>query len=150
MEWFSRLFKGRLNRRNFLIGSLIVALPVYLTEIIKVSPYIDIFFSLILITLGLSLQVRRAHDIGWGKRIIVLIISLSLLVIILSFVLLIATVSKNIVLLGISGILNILSGLVLAIIGIFLLLKPGQLGPNKYGDPPSPQLHFPNELLGIN
>jgi len=62
--YFSRLFKGRLNRVNFLFGNIIM----YAVVIALVFVLNDTFYSIasytITIVYSLSLYIRRLHDIG--------------------------------------------------------------------------------------
>lgn len=126
-----------------------MSLAGYLTDTInKVNPYLGILLSLILIILGLSLQIRRAHDIGWGKKMIVLIILFTLLVFVFAFVVFLAALLKNVILLALIAILNVLVGLVLAIISILLLFKLGQNMPNRHGGVTLPRISI-RDILAI-
>lgn len=59
MKQIKNLFKGRLNRLNFLFGFIILVI------VLTVSLQIDLLLVpawIIVLVLGLSLQVRRWHD----------------------------------------------------------------------------------------
>lgn len=80
MKYIANLYKGRLNRRNFLIGFIlpslsyvIFALPMYILPDGSVR---NIFFGTALISfylLEVSLLTRRFHDFGWSSWSILLI-----------------------------------------------------------------------------
>jgi uncharacterized membrane protein YhaH (DUF805 family) len=82
MEQIRKLFLGRVNRTQWIIGTLAVSLPptVFLATIAQLdSPNINsVFFliaALLLIpafALSVSLQVRRMHDINRGGLYVLL------------------------------------------------------------------------------
>lgn len=125
------LFKGRLNRRNFLIGHLItgigflilITLLVSIAGILlKILPasmvglptiILELLVYIIFSIFYLSLYFRRIHDLGWP--------AISLLLAVIPIV--------NVVLI------------------LFLFFKKGQDHDNKYGNKPTQNVRFPNDLL---
>jgi uncharacterized membrane protein YhaH (DUF805 family) len=117
----TNIFIGRINRRNFLIGTLITYLIILLTAWMFGSQNTNDLFSVVglvlLITESLfyiSLFVRRIHDIGWS-------IWFFLLLFIIPFVNLYAILA--------------------------LYLKGGEAKNNKYGTKPSQNMKFPSDIL---
>lgn len=145
------LFKGRLNRRNYLIGIVLVSL----LEFISSPRALDaVYFALampVILTFRISISVRRAYDLGWSKKIIKLLILWLILDVI--FLLVILTLPEfglatDKFTKGIFGLVRIfVTVLPLLILSLILLFKRGQSGPNQYGDPPSPNIRFPQDLL---
>jgi uncharacterized membrane protein YhaH (DUF805 family) len=122
------LFKGRLNRRNFLIGFLLYLLIAFVLVILMVLPLLGsnsndipslnilvfIVIDIILLIFAYSLFIRRLHDIGKSGWYLLLVI-------------------------------------IPVVIWFFLFwvsLKGGQKDSNKYGDKPSEKIRFPADILG--
>lgn len=116
MEYLNKLYSGRLNRRTYLVGSIILAIIYWLIGLIVGSlGYGSGVFSLVywillilMIVFGLSLSVRRFHDLGQ------------------------------------TGWLCILLAIPLVDIGVwfYLLLAPGKMGSNVYGAQPADALEL--------
>jgi len=118
--FLSNLFIGRLNRRNFLIGEILIAIPyIILQSYVKNNPadatILLVLIAIIIVPFGFSLLIRRLHDChasGWWSVLALVPIG-------------------NLVLM------------------IFTFVKEGDKGTNKYGEPPSQKIHFPNDILNI-
>lgn len=149
-------FKGRLNRRNYLIGSVLLLLwglfEVYFLPRTFDALYIALVSSVVL-TFRMSIIVRRAHDVGWSRTIINLLILLTLFDfgVMLSVKALIAVgaaLGQSFLLLkGILVLLRFATTLPLLVVSVLLLFRKGQDGPNEYGDPPALNIRFPQDLL---
>lgn len=125
MKYLTNLFKGRINRRNLILG-LVSSISVLFVSIILLSFFpksnIDSLVGLTMIVVfttvlifNLSLQVRRCHDTGNSGFILLLD------------------------LLGI-GIFILL----------YLFLKRGQEKENQYGRVPDKNIRFPQDILALN
>ena len=121
MNYFKRLFQGRLNRRNYLISYLTYSI-IYVSYLLKLDKIFDnnwsessvlIVFLLLLLYLA-SFFIRRLHDIGYTGWFILFIF---------------------VPILGIA-------------FPILLIFRSGDKKVNKYGKPPEPKFDFKN-LLGI-
>ena len=121
------LFKGRLNRRNFLIGFILYLLIASLLVLFMILPLFSsnsndipslnilvfIVVDIILLVFGSSLFIRRLHDMGKSGWYLLLVI-------------------------------------IPVVVWFFLLwvfLKDGQKDSNKYGDKPSEKVRFPADIL---
>lgn len=146
LSYFKRLFEGRINRRNNIIGTFLLIIPfIFLFVILFIiffftlpdptttpitqpftlpqfNPFVTALLSILNIIFlaicgfwGLSLQVRRQHDIH------------------------------------ISGWLYLLN--FVPIIGYLFILYtsfcPGTKGPNKYGDEPLPRTNIKQDILKL-
>lgn len=120
------LFKGRLNRRNYLIGMAILlslfvvlisllmfSLPSNSNDVSGLTVLIFLVFDIPLLVFGASLLVRRLHDLGKSGWYCLLLFF----------------------------------PLVMWIFLLWILLKGGQ-GDNKYGSKPSQKIKFPSDILG--
>jgi uncharacterized membrane protein YhaH (DUF805 family) len=122
------LFKGRLNRRNFLIGFLLYLLVASLLVLFMILPLLSsnsndipslnillfIAIDIILLVFGSSLFIRRLHDMGKSGWYLLIVI----MPVVVWFFLL------------------------------WVFLKGGQKDSNKYGDKPSEKIRFPADILG--
>lgn len=67
------IFKGRLNIRNYILGSLVMGFIFNFDFWWKnINVYIAIVLLIIALIFTFSILVRRAHDIGWGGKWILL------------------------------------------------------------------------------
>lgn len=128
MKFETNLFKGRVNRRNFLIGQLISLFFSFLLVaflilasiansdiVLKVAILLFVLPDIALLIFSMSLLIRRLHDLGKSAWYLVLLF----IPIVVWFFLL------------------------------WLLLKKGQ-GNNKYGDKPSKNIKFPADIFNQN
>ncbi|MFH1187037.1 MAG: DUF805 domain-containing protein [Candidatus Levyibacteriota bacterium] len=128
MKIIENLFKGRINRRNLVLG-LISSLSIYfiilgnlfyiVTSISNIFVFIfaGMLYAISLIsvlTFNISLQVRRWHDLGLSGNYVFLNLILTVFVI------------------------------------LYVCLKRGQQEDNKYGSKPSKKLNFLSVILGID
>ncbi|MDO8611170.1 MAG: DUF805 domain-containing protein [bacterium] len=121
------LFYGRLNRRNFFVGTLFsiivpfaVLFPIALVtgdsfDSHLIPQSITIIISILALLFEFSLFARRYHDIGKS---------------------------------GWRALFNLIP-LVMPIMMILLLLIPGETKDSKYGKQPSKNVKFPNDLLNL-
>ncbi len=123
------LYEGRINRRQYLNGMLLVIVVAWvLTSIIFYfisgtigeTESVQAIASFISIPFTLGLVIKRLHDIGSSGKIYVIYLVLSS-----TFSLLFPTVAKDIFALLNFG------------IGITILLTPGETKYNRYGEVPS-------------
>lgn len=126
MEYISNLFKGRLNRRNLLLGLassmsvlfIFMALATSVFQGTDLSGILGIIWIVLFISaiiFNISLQVRRWHDLGnTGLMVIVNFIPL----------------------------INIIT-----VLEVFL--KAGQPQDNKYGKAPSRKIKYPQDILAL-
>ncbi len=106
-------FQGRVNRKNYLFGSLVLLLtsslmllfPRLFAHNIYVVFFVTIVLVGIVVILGISLTVRRLHDIGHSWLLLLL---------------------------------NLIPYVNIGLF-IYLLVRKGSIGPNAYGDLVSPQ-----------
>ena len=115
MEYLKTLYAGRLNRRTYFVGGIILGVIYYILLYIArllgtniISELLSLIVILLAIVVGFSLSARRFHDMGQSGW-------LSLLLIIPLF--------------------NIL-------VAIYLLLMPGKSGSNAYGPQPADKLEL--------
>src|SRR6267142_493347 len=129
MEYFNRLFRGRINRRNYFIGGLLLAiisvaantlykllfsnLHVQGLSIISIGIFTVITFLIIL--LNVSLNIQRLHDLGNSGFVLLLV----------------------------------LVPLVNILLILLLLFKSGEGKSNKYGGVPPQVVYFPADILGL-
>lgn len=128
-SYFSKLFRGRLNRRNYLIGVVLIYAFILVASFILVFFFgytpgeenmtgTELIFYLIVYAIvlfyGFSLGIRRFHDLGK---------------------------SGWFVLLNLIPIVNI-------IVTIWLFVGAGQSVNNKYGNPPMPKIDI-KDILGL-
>lgn len=123
MKRLSCLFKGRINRRNFLIGniiswflifslifSLFASVPHNQNDISNFAVLTFLILDVLFLTFLSSLIIRRYHDLGWsGWNLLLLFIPIMNLYLLLC-----------------------------------LFLKIGQDKNNKYGDTPGLKVNFPD------
>ena len=116
------LFRGRINRRNYVIG-LVSSLAIILLTFIIVSSlgnisgllgFVWIVVFLVSIVFNISLQVRRWHDLNKSGYFVLIsfVPSLGLLVL------------------------------------LFLSAKGGDKKENQYGSVPKMKISFPKDILG--
>jgi len=110
MKKILNLFKGRINRLNFLIGfclTVVILVAGMQVELLIAPTFIFIFIF------SYSLQLRRWHDFNksWTYLLGFIIFSLTLNII-----------SKE------------LSNIAKLICGVFLIVYPGNGGKNRFGD----------------
>lgn len=121
----SRLFRGRINRRNWIIGltSTIVALVLssYAFSAVGVDSPVSILLVLsilplfiVSIIINLSLHIRRLHDLGASGWWFILVYIFSLF---------------GFLYLGLAG---------------------GEKKENRFGKIPPTDIIFPNQILGLN
>jgi uncharacterized membrane protein YhaH (DUF805 family) len=138
MKYISNLFKGRINRRNFLIGLLfyfllmmcsfaiegIISLmtpgttcnyPTNYSSLCGVGAVVGIVVFLLPVIFSFSLAVRRVHDLGWSAW----------------------------------SLLLALIPLVNLYFYFCLYFQRGQESSNKYGDNPSQNIRFPADILNL-
>ncbi len=145
------LFKGRLNRRNYLIGMVLITLISYFLTPRTFDGLYMAWVEPVIRLLVVSISVRRAYDLGWSRNILKLIIAWIVLDIILWMIIFaLSDFGPSSIKTFISLLRSIVTLLPLIILSLILLFKQGQNGPNQYGDPPLPKIRFPQDLLEGN
>ena len=134
-------FKGRTSRSNFwwaILGQLIVSIIVgFLARMLDTNA-VNSLWSLITFIPGLSLNVRRLHDVdrsGW----LVLLAYIPIILFMVSLTLATASLLMNAEAasggFGLATIVFGLLALIVAIYFIILFVKQGVQGANRYGMP---------------
>ncbi len=130
MKYISNLFKGRINRRNFIFGlissiaSLIIVIvvlggvvePLFNNNFGTFIGSIHIIFFVVILFFNISLFVRRWHDLGSSGWMVLL---------------------NFIPLLNILAIFNV-------------IFKAGQSKDNQYGKAPKSKINYPQDILGFS
>ncbi len=130
----SRLNRLRYFKRMLAIGLINYILvqvilnsinPLTLIAYLEYIPIIQTFLMLPTIIIGYKLVLRRSHDIGHGDVLAKCYVAIPIIGCITAFLdfMLYATVSIGL-------------GLISFIMGLYLLFKHGEKGPNKYGPDP--------------
>lgn len=129
MNYFSKLFTGRINRRNLFFGLVtslvLIPLGAIVDNLVGLLIPNDIFKNVVIVIyiifvgcvllFNISLQVRRWHDLGRS---------------------------------GLSVLFNLIPGLnIFALLYIFA--AKGQRQNNKYGISPSSQIRYPQDILNM-
>jgi uncharacterized membrane protein YhaH (DUF805 family) len=134
-NYFGKLFSGRINRRNYFVGGLILAAFEGINELInfgslkqsfianapahanpQMTYLVTIPIAIIIVFFGISLSIRRLHDLnktGWLTLIIYI-------------------------------------PLVGAFYGLYLLFSQGTTGENKYGSQPLPRVNLNQDILRLS
>ena len=130
MKFISNLFKGRINRRNFVIGLIssetlifIVILgfgsfleSIFNNNVPTLVGYLFVIFFISILLFNVSLFVRRWHDLGNTG-----------LYIIFNFIPIISIFTV-----------------------FYVIFKSGQKKQNQYGKVPQNKVHYPQDILGLN
>ena len=119
-NFVTNLFRGRINRRSYLVGGLasnsafLVAilifshLPIH-TDLAAIVGVVALLLVWVVVVLfSISLMIRRFHDFNKGG----------------------------------SSILWVLVPFINVYFGLLLLSEEGTVGPNRYGPPPRPSIHL--------
>lgn len=135
-------FKGRTSRGNYwwaFLAQFIVAILVgFIANMLDISA-LDSLWSLVTLIPGLSLCVRRLHDVdrsGWW----IVIVYVPLILFVVSITMTTATILLNSgdTAVGGFGLMTIVFGLLTLVAGIYyiiLFVKQGTQGANRYGMP---------------
>jgi len=81
MKYITNLFKGRINRLNYLIGFILTGILMYLLTIgLFYREFLIIPIYVLVVIFGLSLQVRRWHDFNrpWYYALSAILFSMSI------------------------------------------------------------------------
>ena len=126
MKFISNLFKGRINRRNFVFGLissialffivLFVSVAIFSYNTPTLVALLLVIFIIAVMIFNISLFVRRWHDLGN---------------------------SGWMVLLNFVPVINIF-------IVLYIIFKTGQSMENQYGKIPQSKINYPQEILGLS
>lgn len=117
MKYLSNLFKGRINRRNYVFGLLFAAIiifalvfPIIYIPSSNFSALLIILLDILYFIFYILLSIKRFHDVGYSAKHI--------------FALLIPIITP-----------------------IWLILVRGDQKDNKYGIRPTEKINFPADLF---
>lgn len=134
-------FKGRTSRSNFwwaILGQFIVSIFVGVLANILTSDAVNTLWSLVTLIPGLSLNVRRLHDVdrsGWWIVLVYVPIVLFVVSLTLTTASLVMSAEAASGGFGLATIVFGLLALIVAIYFIILFVKKGVQGENRYGMP---------------
>ena len=129
MAYIINIFRGRTNRRNYLLG-LVVLIILNIINVALITQISTLFLinTVLILVLSSAVSARRLHDFG---------ISGLWLIIIFFGIIVIREISPT------------LAGLPTSIFGLCLIFIPGNLHENKYGPVPSQKINLLTGILNI-
>ena len=127
-------FEGRATRSEFWWFWAAIAVPAIILNVIFVSfiPFVGWLIGLAATVLTLSAAVRRLHDSGRPGMWMVPFFAVTTLITLLALIALFSGAWALAFLVGyLGGFIQLIVGLVV----LFFLVRPGDAGPNRYGPP---------------
>lgn len=146
VDYFTRLFSGRINRRNYVIGCLLLSLiPFAYAAMIIFLPLafaVPTHFAKPIPTMIANNPVASSIT---GIILIVNIIWIPFFVFSISFAI------RRLHDLNKSGLLYLLNFIPVVnfLMGIYILISPGTIGENKYGTQPLARINVKQDILRI-